>query len=196
MLVKNFRDFDIQYATKLSHLVWGDFYKSENPDVQGLIYDYTFMFYDLNRNFSYGVFDSDEKFKGFLLAFKKNDTNDSINLLNNTVKTLREKDKRKTLLELNEFLENCGVETKQNMNDDDIMIGLFVSTVKGCGKLLLSRLIEDCQKNKIKNIYLWSDTTCDYDYYQKNNFEIVNQQDIVLHGRKITVFIYKKEVTL
>lgn len=80
------------------------------------------------------------------------------------------------------------------MNDDDIMLGLFISIQKGCGRMLLKKLVQDCKKKNIRNIYLWSDTTCDYDYYLKNNFELQNEINSILNKKEITVFIYKKSV--
>lgn len=66
MIVRNFKTSDIDKAKELSHLVWGDFYKTENFTVQSLIYDFTFEYYDLNRELSYSVFDADANYKGFL----------------------------------------------------------------------------------------------------------------------------------
>lgn len=64
-------------------------------------------------------------------------------------------------------MESTGNEVKSVMSEDDLMMGLFISTQKGGGKMLLSKLVESACKNGVKNIYLWTDTTCDFDYYQK-----------------------------
>ena len=65
MIIRNFKSSDIKSAKKLSHLVWGDFYKKENIEVQNLIYDFTVEYYDLNREFSYSIFDENDNYKGF-----------------------------------------------------------------------------------------------------------------------------------
>lgn len=192
MIVKNFKNSDIKNAKKLSHLVWGDFYKKENTEVQNLIYDFTIEYYDLNRNFSYKILDDDENCKGFLFAFNKQDKNDCLNALRKKIKVFKNQNSENILSELHEFLNFCGTKTKEYMNDDDIMLGLFVSIQKGCGRILLENLIQDCKKKNIKNIYLWSDTTCNYNYYSKNNFELMNEIKTILNNKELSVFIYKK----
>ena len=194
MIIRNFENSDIKNAFELSHLVWGDFYKKENTKVQNLIYDFTLRYYDLNRNFSYSVLDENKNLKGFLLAFKKENANDSLIIINSITQTLNNKNEQTILYEFYEFLQCCGYETKKLMDNNDIMLGLFVSIQKGCGKLLLSKLIQDCQKQKLKTLYLWSDTTCDYTYYQKNNFELVKKTKTTLNNQEITFFIYRKNI--
>lgn len=192
MFVRNFENSDIKNAKKLSHFVWGDFYKEENIEIQNLIYDFTVEYYDLNRKFSYSILDDNENFKGFLFAFNKQDKNDRLSVLKEMIKMLKNQNSENILLELYEYLHYCGVKTKGYMNDDDIMLGLFVSIHKGCGRMLLENLIQDCKKKNIKNIYLWSDTTCDYDYYSKNNFELMNKIKTILNNKELSIYIYKK----
>lgn len=194
MKLKNFENNDLNNAISLSHLVWGDFYRNENIELQNLIYEFTIKYYDLNRSFSYSIFDTNGIFKGFVFAFRKNDKNDSFDILKNILSTLNNQSHKTRLSELYEYLHYCGQETKKFMSDDDIMLGLFVSIQKGCGKLLLSQLVNKCAENKINNIYLWSDSACDYDYYQKHNFELLKEIKTSLNFQDITVFVYKKAI--
>ena len=50
------------------------------------------------------------------------------------------------------------------------------------------------EENDIKNIYLWTDTTCDFHYYQKNNFIPVKEFCFTVNGKKIDTFIFKKNL--
>lgn len=100
----------------------------------------------------------------------------------------------KTAIELADYLEACGKEVKEVMQDTDIMTGLFISCQKGGGKMLLSKLVETCKENNIKNIYLWTDTTCDYDYYSKNKFELVKEAETTVNNKVLKTIIYKKPV--
>lgn len=189
-MIRNFEDSDIIEASAVSHLTWGDMYTHESSELQNLIYEFMVEYYDLNRKFSFSILD--ENYKGFLLAAKKDDKNDSFGLLKERVAQLKDIKDQKIALELYDYLEACGKEVKRNMNDDDVMLGLFVSVQKGCGKMLLTKLIETCRENKIKNIYLWTDTTCDYDYYHKNNFELVKETENRVNDRRIKTLIYKR----
>lgn len=192
MIIRNFEDSDIVEAGAIAHLTWGDMYADESRDLQNLIYEFMVGYYDLNRKFSFSC--SNDGFKGFILAARKADVNNSYEKLKSRVEKLRDKKERQIALELYSYLESCGKSVKEVMNEDDIMLGLFVSIQRGCGRKLLEKLVETCRENRIKNIYLWTDTTCDYTYYQKNEFELVKDVENFVNGRKIGTLIYKKSL--
>lgn len=191
MNVRNFTDTDIAHASKIAHRVWGELYTQETPELQDLIYEFMVHYYDLNREFSFSIFD--EKLNGFLLAATKHNKNDSHIHYLEKLKLLNDKD-QKIGKDLLEYLNTCGKAVKEHMNDNDIMLGLFISQEKGCGKALLSKLAETCKEKNIKNIYLWTDTTCDHDYYDKNKFILVNEVETLVNGQNIRTIIYKKEI--
>lgn len=191
MKVRHFLDTDIEHASKIAHKVWGDLYTRESDELQNLIYEFMVHYYDLNRDFSFSIFD--EKLNGFLLAASKHDKNNSYEGYLENLKKLDEKE-QKIGKDLLEYLNECGKAVKEQMNDDDIMLGLFISQEKGCGKTLLTKLTDTCKEKNIKNIYLWTDTTCDHDYYDKNNFTLVNEVETLVNGQKIRTIIYKKAV--
>lgn len=110
------------------------------------------------------------------------------------VKALKHKTEQEIAFDLFNYLEVCGKELKNIINNDDIILGLFVSIQKGCGKQLLSKLVETCKQKNMKNIYLWTDTTCDYEYYRKNNFVLQKEIKSFVNGKSITTLIYKKSI--
>lgn len=194
MNIRNFEDRDILEVCKISHLVWGDLYKKESLAVQKIIYNFTVEYYDLNREFS--LICEDDGLKGFILAAKKEDAKDLYKKLLSQIQNNFSKNEQKVILDLYEYLDYCGKLVKAKMTSNDIMMGLFVSVQKGVGKSLLNRLSEICIAKGMKNIYLWTDTTCDYDYYKKNNFELVQEVDKIVNGRKLLTQIYKKSVEI
>ena len=94
-----------------------------------------------------------------------------------------------------DYVENTGKEVKTIMNEDDLMMGLFISTQKGGGRMLLSKLVETAKENNIKNIYLWTDTVCDFDYYQKNKFTLVKEIKNNVNNKIINTLIFKKGIS-
>lgn len=189
MIVRNFLNNDIEKASKITHTVWGNLYADENADLQKLIYDFTLEYYYLNENFSFAL--DENGLCGLIFASFKTDKNSAIEKYKNKISSLNEKD-IKTALNLFAYVENTGKEVKKVMNDNDLMMGLFISQQKGGGRMLLSKLIENAVKNGIKNIYLWTDTTCDFDYYQKNNFTLVKKFECIVNNQKINTLIFKK----
>lgn len=191
MIVRNFTDIDIEEASKITHLVWGALYSKENAGLQKIIYDFTLKYYYLNKTFSFAL--DDDGLKGLVFASSKTDKNSSVENFKTEIQTLSDNDKI-TALNLLDYLENTGKEVKLVMNEYDLMMGLFISTQKGGGKMLLSKLVETAKENGIKNIYLWTDTACDYDYYQKNKFTLVKEIENQVNDKKINTLIFKKEI--
>ena len=191
MIVRNFTDIDIEEASKITRLVWGDLYAKESETLQKVIYDFTLKYYYLNNKFSFAL--DDEGLKGLIFASLKTDKNNSVENFKTEIQTLSDNDKV-TALNLLDYVETTGKEVKSVMNEDDLMMGLFISTQKGGGKMLLSKLFETAQENSIKNIYLWTDTTCDYDYYQKNKFTCVKEIESHVNNKKINTLIFKTEL--
>lgn len=191
MIVRNFITDDIPHAIKIAHKVWGGIYTNETAALQNLIYEFTVLYYNLNRDYSFSIFD--EKLNGILLAATKHDQNNSSELYLEKLKSLDTKE-QKIGKDLLEYLNTCGKAVKAQMNDNDIMLGLFISQERGCGKALLAKLAETCKEKNIKNIYLWTDTTCDHEYYEKNNFTLVQEVETRVNGQNIRTIIYKKQV--
>lgn len=189
MIIRNFKNSDIEEAEKITHLVWGDLYANENSRLQKLIYDFTLEYYYLNETFSFAL--DENGLKGFVFAALKKDKNNSSEKFKTKINKLNEQDKI-TALNLLDYVESTGKEVKGVMNENDLMMGLFISTQKGGGKMLLSKLVENACENGIKNIYLWTDTTCDFDYYQKNNFTLVKEFECIVNNKKINTLIFKK----
>ena len=139
MIVRNFTDSDIEEASKITHLVWGDLYSKESAELQKRIYDFTLEYYYLNKTFSFAL--DDDGLKGLVFASSKTDKNSSVENFKTEIQTLSDNDKI-TALNLLDYLENTGKEVKLVMNEYDLMMGLFISTQKGGGKMLLSKLVE------------------------------------------------------
>lgn len=189
MIIKNSADTDIEHISKIAHLVWGDLYFNESFELQKFIYEFTAKYYFVNKKYS--LFAFEDGLKGVLLAALKSDKNHKFP--DEALHNLDDKD-RSTARNFYDYIEQSGKAVKSLMNDNDIMLGMFVSTQKGCGKMMLSKFFEICKENKIQNMYLWTDTVCDYDYYEKNSFELMKEFGFVVNNRKLKTLIFKKEI--
>ena len=63
------------------------------------------------------------------------------------------------------------------MNDDDIKLSLFVSRKPGAGSQILELSFEKFRAEGWKNLYLWTDCDCNWQWYIKHGFSLV-QEDI------------------
>lgn len=192
MKIDLFKNSNTKEAKILTKLVWGDFFKNDALEFQKIVYDFTFEYYDLNRNFSFAI--SDEKLNAFLLSYRKKDKNNKYEEYLNKIKNYNQSEQKK-LSEIFDFIDFSSKKVKNLMSENDILIGLFVSIKKGCGSKLLKKLSETCLKNNINNVYLWSDNTCDYQYYIKHNFDLIEEFTYSVNNKKINTLIFKKAIT-
>jgi hypothetical protein len=73
------------------------------------------------------------------------------------------------------FLDLMDSRVYELMEKDDIKLALFVSLKKGCGNPLLERFKADLAGQGFKNMYLWTDCECNYEWYFKHGFELVEK---------------------
>ena len=61
------------------------------------------------------------------------------------------------------------------MNDDDIKLSLFVSRKPGAGSQILELTCEQLKSEGWKNLYLWTDCDCNWEWYIKHGFTLVQE---------------------
>ena len=75
------------------------------------------------------------------------------------------------------YLTMMDERTLSIMNDDDIKLSLFVSRKPGAGSQILEKSCEKLRAQDWKNLYLWTDCDCNWQWYIKHGFTLV-QEDI------------------
>ena len=73
------------------------------------------------------------------------------------------------------YIELMDKKTFEMMNEDDIKLSLYVSHKKGCGSKLLNELCIRFKNLGYKNLYLWTDCECNWEWYTNHGYELVNQ---------------------
>ena len=61
------------------------------------------------------------------------------------------------------------------MNDDDIKLSLFVSRSPGAGSLILEKAYQKLQAEGWKNLYLWTDCDCNWQWYERHGYTLVQE---------------------
>ena len=75
------------------------------------------------------------------------------------------------------YLTMMDERTLDLMNEDDIKLSLFVSRKPGAGSKILELTCERLKTEGWKNLYLWTDCDCNWQWYIKHGFTLV-QEDI------------------
>ena len=73
------------------------------------------------------------------------------------------------------YIEFMDEKTQAYMNKDDIQLTLYVSRKPGSGSRLLNELCARLKSNGYKNLYLWTDIECNWEWYTNHGYELVEQ---------------------
>ena len=73
------------------------------------------------------------------------------------------------------YIELMDEKTRSFMKDDDIQLTLYISRKKGCGSMLLNELCDRLRTQGWKNLYLWTDCECDWQWYTKHGYELLSE---------------------
>lgn len=96
------------------------------------------------------------------------------------------------------YLGMMDKKTDSLMNDDDIKLVLFVSRQKGAGFPLLERFKANLKAHGYKNMYLWTDSDCNYNWYFKHGYELVEKdfyEPFSYENEPYETFVFRKKLT-
>ena len=71
------------------------------------------------------------------------------------------------------YIELMDKKTFEMMNEDDIKLTLYVSRKKGCGSKLLNEMYAQFKSQGYKNLYLWTDCECTWEWYTAHGYELI-----------------------
>ena len=93
------------------------------------------------------------------------------------------------------YIELMDQKTFGMMNEDDIKLTLYVSRKKGSGSKLLNELISRFKEQGYKNLYLWTDCECTWEWYTDHGYELIAQdvyKPFSSEGEDYMTYIFKK----
>lgn len=109
-------------------------------------------------------------------------------------------DSQKASLEMvKAYLEYMDKKELSFMNADDIKLSLYVSRKRGMGAALLEKLLPRLAAKGYKNLYLWTDSDCNWKWYVNHGYLLVSQEVYAPFsgpGRDYNTFVFKKPLAL
>ena len=81
--------------------------------------------------------------------------------------------------------------------DKDLYLSFFISAVQGCGKQLLAEVVALAKSEGYESLYLWTDSSCNHDYYAHNGFEKVAEfksDEWKTDSNDYLTYIYRKSI--
>ncbi|MBO4320311.1 MAG: hypothetical protein J5857_07560, partial [Treponema sp.] len=93
------------------------------------------------------------------------------------------------------YIDEMDEKTQALMQEKDIQLTLFVSRKPGCGSLILELLCERLKSEGWKNLYLWTDCDCNWEWYEKHGFTLVQKdtyEPFSNENEKYLTYIFQK----
>ena len=189
--LKPFTLADIEEAAQLTYATWGDELQADEQ-VKQVLYEAMVRYYYRNGDYSYKVVDA-QGMQGFLLAGLPENGPYKGAWLQEAGRCLACSEQR--LLDgYHDYLAYNALQLEKYVEQDALLLHLFLSRRPGCGQKLLQQLVELAAAAQRGSMLLWSDETCDYAYYRKNGFQQLakfsNSKSAELG--KLQTLIYKK----
>lgn len=140
---------------------------------------------------------------GFVLGNAKKDKNrisncgNPLNFNNNEIDLMISNEENKNLLkEFSKFTDTYKELIKKKENTFQGCIQLFVvsgeSRVLGVGKNLIKYLFDYMKSMDVKSLYLFTDTRCNYGFYDSQNFNRIDEKEVYFDsiGSSLNIFLY------
>ena len=156
----------------------------------------------LDSSFS-KVAQMDDKVIGFILGNAKKDKNhisncgNPLNFNNNEIDLMISNEENKNLLkEFSKFTDTYKELIKKKENTFQSCIQLFVisreSRGLGVGKNLIKYLFDYMKSMDVKSLYLFTDTRCNYGFYDSQNFNRIDEKEVYFDsiGSSLNIFLY------
>lgn len=96
-----------------------------------------------------------------------------------------------------EYLACMDSKVHSLMNENDIKLSLFVSCKKGYGSIIFEKLWNHLKNLNYKNLYLWTDCECNWQWYLKNGFTLIEESIYEKFNdgtKKYKTYIFKKKL--
>lgn len=76
----------------------------------------------------------------------------------------------------------------------EVLLLLFGSLQRGCGRIMMEAFESECRKNGVGSYLLWTDETCDFEYYRKNRFTAVAHFPCAaaIKGKHLETWLFRK----
>lgn len=149
------------------------------------------------------VAERNNKIIGVILGDSKKDKNrlkkahNTLSLAYTMLKVLMANKENKKFIKEFSKVQDTYKELMQGKEDDfQGCVQLFIvsgeSRGLGVGKALMNHLSNYMKSTDVKSLYLYTDTRCNYGFYDSQNFERINEKEIYFDSiqAKLNVFLY------
>lgn len=173
MKIKPFNQDGIDLVAKMAAGVWGKEQGAHSSEVASLFCWHLTRYSLYSADLAFQAED-EEGLQAIAFGWLPGDTNDAASWLRNQLPNLPEAEQQ-TLLTNERYLTRTDAELQSKMLPNSAKLSFFISKKPGYGTPVLNALIEQLRRLGIEWLYLWTDCTCNWEYYPKHGYELIGE---------------------
>ncbi|MBE6331436.1 MAG: hypothetical protein E7070_03880 [Bacteroidales bacterium] len=173
MIIKQFAHERIDLVAKMAAGVWGKEQGAHSSEVARIFCQHLTRYSLYSADLAFQAEDEDG-LQAIAFAWLPGDTNDAAQWLRNQLPKLTDEEQQ-TLLTNERYLTRTDAELQSKMVPNSAKLSFFISQKPGYGTPVLNALIERLRERGIEWLYLWTDCTCNWQYYPKHGYEQIGQ---------------------
>ncbi len=196
MEIQKFTELDIKEAAELAFPIWGEEHAKNGKEFGLLMCEYIVRYGWLNKDYAFKIVENGEMI-GCVLAGKITDKSTYNEWLDEHTPTMNQAQLDEALA-LRSYFVQTGPKVYSQMNaDTDLYLSFFFSSKQGCGKILVNEIIQLAKADGYKNLYLWTDSSCNHEYYARNGYTLASKfksNEWATDKNDYLTYIYKKSI--
>ena len=173
MVIKQFTQEGIDLVAKMAAGVWGKEQGAHSSEVARIFCQHLTRYSLYSADLAFQAED-EEGLQAIAFAWLPGDTNDAALWLRRQFPNMT-KEEQQTLLTNERYLTRTDAELQSKMVANSAKLSFFISQKTGYGTPVLNALTERLRERGIEWLYLWTDCTCNWQYYPKHGYELIGQ---------------------
>ncbi len=199
MKIERFTEEDIREAAELAYPVWGEGHAAggNGREFGLLMCEYIVRYGWYGAPYAFKMIDDEGKMVACILAGDHTKENGYNEWLDGLLSTFDEHQLAEALALRDYFIRTAPKVYKHMTAGKDLYLSFFISAVQGCGKELLAEVITLAKSEGYGAMYLWTDSSCNHDYYAHHRFEKVasfKSDEWKTDSDDYLTYIYRKSI--
>ena len=177
MLIEHFSLDNLDLVERMVTDVWGS--PEHRPE-----FDHAFCGHLARYNYydpalSFQIVD-EEGIQGVCWAYVPGETNDADAWVKSAATRLTDEERKETYAHV-DYLKSIDAAVCEMMGSKDVKISFLITQKRGYGAALLKHVMKVLSERGFENVFLWTDSSCNWQFYLKHGFELVHEERSALY---------------
>ena len=175
MKISKLNTSDLPQVNNMAFEAWKDAYAGQSQDFIEKVSEFIVRKNYYDNEYAYKIVE-DGAIKAILFGCEKDEKNDALEWVGHQRKDLTGPELVIMDNQIDYLLKSDDL-LATYLTDNDIKLALIISDKRGYGTEILKHFITESQVKGKDKMYLWTDSTCNHEYYPKRGFEEVLRID-------------------